>query len=372
MVTLAQMQSTDLALDGLRWQAVLTRDRRFDGAFVYAVHSTGIYCRSSCPSRRPKREHVVFFADAGAATHAGFRPCHRCHPEQKLPVDQQLELVRNVCQHIQASEDGPPTLVELGVHSGTSPAHLQRVFKRVLGVSPRQFADAYRQKRFKARLREGWGIVEAIYDAGYGSSSRLYEGVAGHLGMSPASYRRGGKGTRIAFSTVSCSLGRLMVAATVRGICAVKIGVSDSELESELGEEFSQAEVRRDDSSLAEWLGTLVDYLRGDLSNLDRPLDLPLDVRATAFQRLVWEYLRSIPYGETRTYQEVAQGLGRSSSVRAVAGACAANPVALVVPCHRVLRRDGGLGGYRWGTERKSALLCRERASIVGEGFKSA
>ena len=362
MVILAQKQSTDLELDGLRWQAVLSRDRRFEAAFVYAVHSTGIYCRSSCPSRRPKREHVVFFAGADTATHAGFRPCRRCRPEQRLPVDQQLELVRSVCQHIQASEDGPPTLVELGVLSGISPAHLQHVFKRVLGVTPRQFADAYRQKRFKARLREGWGIVEAIYDAGYGSSSRLYEGVAGHLGMSPASYRRSGKGTRIAFSTVSCPLGRLLLAATSRGVCAVKIGASDSELESQLGEEFPEAEVGRDDSSLGKWLGTLLEHLRGDQSNLNEPLDLPLDVRATAFQRLVWEHLRSIPYGETRTYQEVAQELGRPNSARAVAGACGANPVALVVPCHRVVRRDGGLGGYRWGIQRKEALLAGERS----------
>lgn len=366
MVILAEKPSTDLELDGLRWRAVLAHDRRFEAAFVYAVHSTGIYCRSSCPSRRPKREHVVFFAGADAATHAGFRPCHRCRPEQSLPVDQQLELVRTVCEHIQASEDGPPTLAELGVLSRTSPAHLHRVFKRLLGITPRQFADAYRQKRFKARLREGWDIVEAIYDAGYGSSSRLYDGVSSHLGMSPASYRQGGKGTRIAFSTVSCPLGRLMVAATKKGICAVKIADSDSELESELAKEFPEAEVGRDDSSLGKWLVTLLDYLRGDLSNSDQPLDLPLDVRATAFQRLVWEHLRSIPYGETRTYQEVAEELGRPGSARAVGRACGANPVALVVPCHRVVRRDGGLGGYRWGMQRKEALLAGEKSRRPG------
>lgn len=345
-----------------RWQAVQTRDRRFDGAFVYAVRSTGIYCRCTCPSRRPNRQQVSFFSGPGAASQAGFRACLRCCPDQGLSADRQMDLVRTACRHIQEATDGPPTLAELSVSLKVSPGHLQRVFKRQLGVTPRQFADACRQDRFKARLKSGWDITDAIFDAGYGSSSRLYEGSLDNLGMSPATYKRGGSkrgggGARIAYTTVDSPLGHLLVAATTQGVCSVKIGDDQEELENELRGEFPGAELGRDNPALGGWVAAIVGHLTGQLPNLD----LPVDVRATAFQRLVWEYLRAIPYGETRTYQQIALELGQPGAARAVGRACATNPVAVVVPCHRVVRRDGNLGGYRWGLHRKEALLAQEQ-----------
>lgn len=344
-----------------RWQAVQTRDRRFEGAFVYGVRSTGIYCRCTCPSRRPNRQQVRFFSGPGPALQAGFRACRRCLPDQSLPVDRQMDLVRAACRHIQDAEDGPPTLTELSESVKVSPGHLQRVFKRILGVTPRQFADACRQDRFKARLKAGWDITDAMYDAGYGSTSRLYEGSLDNLGMSPASYKRGGGGATIAYATVDSPLGQLLVAATQQGVCAVKIGDRQEELEEELRDEFPSAQLRRDGSALVDWATAIVGHLRGKLPSLE----LPVDVRATAFQRLVWEYLRAIPYGETRTYQQVAADLGQPGAARAVGRACATNPVAVIVPCHRVVRRDGNLGGYRWGLHRKIALLERERAETA-------
>ena len=345
-----------------RWQAVQTRDRRFDGEFVYAVRSTGIYCRCTCPSRRPNRRQVRFFSGPEPASQAGFRACRRCRPEKSLPVDQQMALVRTACRHIQEADDGPPTLTELSASLKVSPGHLQRVFKRLLGVTPRQFADACRQDRFKARLKSGWDITDAMYDAGYGSSSRLYEGSLDNLGMSPASYKRGGGGARIAYATVDSPLGQLLVAATPQGICAVKIGDHHKDLEDELRGEFPGAELHQDNPALGEWVTAIVEHLSGKLPSLD----LPVDVRATAFQRQVWEYLRTIPYGETRTYQQIATELGQPRAARAVGRACATNPVAVVVPCHRVVRRDGNLGGYRWGLHRKKALLAQERAPKDG------
>ena len=237
-------------LADLRWQAVMARDRHFEAAFVYAVSSTGIYCRTSCPSRRPKREQVTFFRGTAAATAAGFRPCRWCHPDQEMPADRQLELVRTICRHIQSSEDGPPTLAQLGALTWTSPAHLQRVFKGLLGITPRQYADACRRDRFKSRLQAGWDITEALYDAGYGSNSRLYEGSYGHLGMTPASYRKGGRGASIGYTIVASPLGRLLVAATAKGLCAVKLGGQEKDLSAELQKEFPQAELHPDDPAL--------------------------------------------------------------------------------------------------------------------------
>ena len=353
-----QAKSVPEAESEARWQAVQNRDRRFDGAFVYAVRSTGIYCRCTCPSRRPNRQHVSFFSGPEPASQAGFRACLRCHPDQSLTADRQMDLVRTACRHIQEAEDGPPSLTELSAALAVSSGHLQRVFKRQLGVSPRQFADACRQERFKARLKSGWDITDAMYDAGYGSTSRLYEGSLDHLGMSPASYKRGGGGARIAYATVESPLGQLLVAATEQGVCAVKIGDHHESLEEELKGEFPGAELRRDSPVLGEWVTAIVEHLSGQLPNLD----LPVDVWATAFQRLVWEYLRNIPYGETRTYQQIAIELGQPKAARAVGRACATNPVAVVVPCHRVVRRDGNLGGYRWGLHRKKELLAQELA----------
>ena len=347
-----------------QWRAVETRDRRYAAAFVYAVSTTGIYCRPSCPSRRPKRENVEFFSAAADAVQRGFRPCRRCRPDEALAADRQLEMVRAACRYIQEwrqeCQSGAPTLSQLGRMVGASPAHLQRVFKGLLGVTPRQFADAGRMDRFKAKLREGWDVTDAMYDAGYSSSSRLYEGAAGHLGMSPASYRRGGKGAQIAYTTVSCPLGQLMVAATEKGVCAVKLGSSPEELEADLRDQFPQARLYPDDSHLGRWIRAILQHLEGKQPRLE----LPLDIRSTAFQRLVWENLRAIPYGATRTYQQVARDLGKPGGARAVASACAANPVAVVVPCHRVVRGDGSLGGYRWGLQRKEALLKQERSRV--------
>jgi AraC family transcriptional regulator of adaptative response/methylated-DNA-[protein]-cysteine methyltransferase len=271
-------------------------------------------------------------------------------------------MVRQLCRHVQDSRDGPPTLSQLSGLVGASPGHLHRVFKRVMGITPRQYFDALRQDRLKARLKEGWDVAGAMYDAGYGSSSRLYEGSSERLGMSPASYRRGGRGASIAYTTAACPLGRLLVAATERGVCAVKLGDTDAEMESALRQEYPAAEIRPESSALGEWVGAFLRHLEGGQPGLD----LPLDILATAFQMRVWEHLRAIPYGRTNSYQQVAQALGQPSGARAVARACATNPVPLLVPCHRVVRQDGALGGYRFGVKRKAFLLDRERAAVRG------
>lgn len=348
-----------------RWRAVTGRDSRFDGAFVYAVRTTGIYCRPSCASRKPRRDNVDYFPLPESAEQAGYRACLRCRPAEAEPRDPQLEMVRRVCRYIDENaggegggEGGPPTLAQMGRHVGISPHHLQRTFKRHLGISPRQYADARRLGRLKAGLRRGEGVAPALYDAGYGSPSRVYERAPGQLGMTPATYAKGGRGARIGYSVVGCALGRLLVAATATGVCAVYLGDHDGELGEELASEYPAAEIVRDEAGLGRWTALLVNYLAG----AEPRLELPLDVRATAFQWRVWEELRRIPLGETRTYGEIAARLGKPKAQRAVGRACATNPVSVVVPCHRAVREDGGLGGYRWGLERKQALLERERA----------
>ncbi len=344
--------------DDDRWRAVEARNAAFDGAFVYAVASTGIYCRPSCPSRRPGRRRVTFFAAPEAAEHAGYRSCRRCRPRAIPARDARVEAVRRACRFIEAHDDGPPTLAALAADVGLSPYHLQRTFKRIVGVTPRQYADARRLGRLKTMLRAGDQVTGALYEAGYGSSSRLYERAPAQLGMTPATYRRGGAGARIGYAIAPCPLGRVLVAATARGISAVYLGDDEAALEAELRREYPAAEIARDDAGLGRWVAALVEHLDGR-----RPhLDLPLDVRATAFQRQVWEALQAIPYGATRSYGEIARAIGRPTAVRAVARACATNPVSVVVPCHRVVAADGGLAGYRWGTERKRALLAKERA----------
>jgi len=330
------------------WRAVAGRDAAFDGEFVFAVRSTGVYCRPSCPARRPRREQVRFFETAQAAEGAGFRACRRCRPQDRRKAES--EVVELACHLL------PCPLKTLAEELGLSPRRLSRMFQRLLGVTLRQYADTQRLGAFKARVRNGGEVTDALYHAGYGSSSRLYERAAAQLGMTPATYRRGGRGVRIAYSIVGCPLGRLLVAATERGICALSLGNSDAQLEAALGEEFPQAEIRRDEAGLGGWTGALVKHLEG----AQPALDLALDIRATAFQRRVWEELRKIPYGGTRTYSEIARAIGRPTAARAVARAGATNPVSVVIPCHRVVRGDGGLGGYRWGLERKRALLETE------------
>ena len=342
-----------------RWRIVLARDRRYDGAFVYAVQSTGIYCRPSCPSRRPRREHVTFFPVPEAAEAAGFRPCRRCQPSAASPPDPGVPLVRTVCRLIDAHPDRPASLAFLSARAGVTSHRLLRTFKRVLGISPRQYRDARRLDRFKTELRSRGRVSPALYEAGYGSSSRVYEQAHARLGMTPATYSRGAPGTRIAFTVVPCTLGRLLVATTARGICRVSLGSRAEELEAGLRTEFPAAELRRERGALAASVGALLRYLDGRAE----PLDLPLDVRATAFQHRVWETLRRIPYGATRSYAEIAHAIGKPSAARAVARACATNPAALVIPCHRVVQADGALGGYRWGIARKRALLEQERVT---------
>jgi AraC family transcriptional regulator of adaptative response/methylated-DNA-[protein]-cysteine methyltransferase len=337
------------------WRAVLTRDAHWDGRFVFGVRSTRIYCRPSCPARRPARRQVVFFPLPEAAERAGFRPCRRCRP-QEAPGNPSLELVRRVCRAIETDLEEPHTLAALGAHAGVSPGHLQRTFKRLLGVTPRQYADARRLDRLRGQLRKGQNVTHALYAAGYGSSSRLYEQAAAQLGMTPATYRRGGRDMRIGYTIVKGRLGHLLVAATQRGVCMVSLGDSAAALEAALRHEYPSAEVQRDASAFAPWLRAILHYLKGHPLRLN----LPLDVQATAFQRRVWEELRRIPYGITCSYKQIAQAIGRPKAVRAVARACATNPVSIVVPCHRVVRSDGGLGGYRWGLKRKQALLSSE------------
>lgn len=357
-----ESEKSDLEQVEQRWQAVVGRDASLDGTFFYGVRSTGIYCRPSCPSRRPNRAQVVFFEETGMAEKAGFRACLRCHPLES--GDRQVELIQQACRYIEenvARLEGAPGLSELSQQIGLSPHHLHRTFKRVTGVTPRQYAEAYRMGQLKTRLKEQESVTGALYEVGYGSSSRLYERAGERMGMTPATYRQGGPGLTIHYTIVACSLGRLLVAATEKGLCAVRLGDRDTMLLGELEKEFQAARLYPDEvGSLRDWVQLIIRYIEGQAPHLD----LPLDVQATAFQRQVWEVLRAIPYGSTRSYAEVAASLGRPSAVRAVARACATNPVALVIPCHRVVRHDGSLGGYRWGIERKQALLERER---VGE-----
>lgn len=351
------------------WRAVEARDAQADGAFVFAVTTTGIYCRPSCAARRPKRANVRFFATPAEAEAAGFRACLRCRPAFGPEADPQVERVRRACALIDAAlEDGAerlPTLEELAAKlGGGSPHHLHRTFKRVTGVTPAQYADARRLARLKRNLKQGGEVTHALYEAGYGASSRLYERAPGQLGMTPATYAKGGKGARIAWACAPSPLGLVMVAATEKGVCFLSLGEEEEPLLDELRREFPDGELRRDDAVLAQWLRRALAYLEGRTPHLE----LPLDVRATAFQRRVWEELMRIPAGETRTYTELAERLlGNPKARRAVARACATNPVSLAIPCHRVLREDGGLGGYRWGLHRKRALLEAERRRAEAE-----
>ena len=337
-----------------RWQEVLARDASRDGVFVFAVISTGVYCRPSCPSRRPRRDRVRFFSRPDEAERAGFRACLRCRPRDP---DSRMKTVESVCQFLQQHADELVTLAVLGERFRMNPFHLQRVFKSTTGVSPREYVDAIRMRSFKARLRSGRSVTDAIYEAGFGSSSRLYERSGPQLGMTPATYQRGGKGIFIRYTTLDSPVGRMLLAATDHGVCSISFGESDGGLLEGLRREFPDATLRRGEAVLRRWVRALLEHLHGE-----PPLPhLPLDVQATAFQRRVWEHLRSIPYGSTRSYAEVARAIGSVSGARAVARACANNPAAIAIPCHRVVRSTGDLGGYRWGIERKKALLALEQ-----------
>src|SRR5438093_2648387 len=360
MNAMSAVQSIEKLNDAARWKAVLGHDRGADGLFVYAVRSTGVYCRPSCPSRRPRRDRVAFFESPGDARSAGFRPCRRCRPDDSAAPDPWIEKVRRAAVYL-SNVDGHPSLTTLAARLGGSPYHLQRNFKRLVGVTPREYADACRLRKVKRQLRRGSDVTSAMFEAGYGSSSRFYERAAPKLGMSPSTYRKGGAGMSIRYTIVDSPLGRLLVAATPRGVCAVAMAAADAELERALASEYPAATIATDEGALAKWTTRILAHLAGR-----RPrLDLPLDVQATSFQWQVWKALGAIPYGETRSYADVAKAIGRPTAVRAVARACATNPVALVIPCHRVVPTGDGLGGYRWGVARKKKLLSSEARGLL-------
>lgn len=342
--------------DEQRWDAVLNRTRELEGAFVYAVRSTGIYCRVGCPSRRPRRPQVEFFPIPAAAEQAGYRACRRCHPREAIRRDPTIALVERACRLLEASPEERLTLAGLGRSLRVSGPYLQRAFARVTGVSPRAYADALRADRLRTALRAGERVSRALYSAGYGSPSRVYERRTASLGMTPATYRKGGAAMRISWTVADSPLGRVLVATTQRGLCFVSLGDSASELEARLDREFPRAFRSRDDAALASQVRAVLGRIEGRVPRTE----LPLDIRATAFQRAVWEELRRVPQGSTVSYAELARRIGRPTAVRAVARAVASNPLAVVVPCHRVVHHNGELGGYRWGVERKQKLLENE------------
>lgn len=337
------------------WQAVASRDHRYDGSFVYAVRSTGIYCRPSCPSRRPRRERVVFFGAPEAAEREGFRPCRRCDP-RGVPGAAESRFIRQACKLIEQDSGDPIRISGVARQMGVSPFRLQRMFRRIMGISPMAYAQSVRLRRFKTKLREGSDVTSALYEAGYGSSSRLYEKSNGHLGMTPATYGRGGLGMEIGYTTAPTHLGRLLVAGTAKGVSAIYVGDSEERLQAELRREYPAAKISKNSAQVSRWVQELVRHISGEQPDLD----LPLDVKATAFQRRVWQALQQIPRGSTRSYSDLARAVGLPKGQRAVARACATNPAAILIPCHRVVREDGGLGGYRWGIKRKKALLAGE------------
>jgi AraC family transcriptional regulator of adaptative response/methylated-DNA-[protein]-cysteine methyltransferase len=349
------------------WDSVAARDRAMDGVFYYAVLSTGIYCRPSCPSKRPRRENVVFFRARAAAEHAGFRACKRCKPEAAAASDPNAQLVEKVCRYIDSHPGDPPTLEALSRALAISPFHLQRTFKARTGITPHAYADSRRLNSLKAGLREGNSVTRSLYDAGYGSSSRLYERASSQLGMTPSRYRKQGAGETIQYTLATTPIGRMLLAATERGVCSIQFGDSDTKLATALGVEFLKAKIVRADRKLSAQVKILRAVLQGK-----NEASLPLDIQATAFQRRVWEELQAIPRGATKSYGKIAADIGYPKAARAVARACATNPVAIAIPCHRVVREDGAMGGYRWGVDRKQKLLAIEASKSGGNGFQDS
>jgi AraC family transcriptional regulator of adaptative response/methylated-DNA-[protein]-cysteine methyltransferase len=343
--------------DSERWRAVETRDKTADGTFVFAVRTTGVYCRPHCPSRLPLRANVEFYDLAAQAQRAGFRACKRCAPDRDRAPEPALDAVRAACRRIEASQE-PLLLEELAAHAGLSPYHFHRIFRKHVGVTPKQYAVAHRLQRYREGLASKRSVTEALFDAGFGSVTRAYETAGDGLGMTARVYRAGGPGERIAFGVASSSLGSVGVAATGRGVCAIEFTGDAGAFEAVLRRRFPNAQLREDEAGLRATLAAIV----ARIEDADESVALPLDIRGTAFQLRVWQELRRIPSGRTATYREIADAIGAPRAVRAVASACAANPVALAVPCHRVRRSDGGDGGYRWGVERKRALVQKERA----------
>ncbi|MDV2987445.1 UNVERIFIED_CONTAM: bifunctional DNA-binding transcriptional regulator/O6-methylguanine-DNA methyltransferase Ada [Methylobacteriaceae bacterium AG10] len=335
--------------------AVAARDAGFDGRFVYAVRSTGVYCRPGCPSRAARPENLSFHAGPAEAEAAGFRPCRRCRPDAAAPSERQAETITRACRLIEAAE-APPSLDALARAAGLSPFHFHRMFKAVTGVTPRAYAQAHRAARAADSLAEGRSVTESVYAAGYGAPSRFYADGAERLGMSPSAYRRGGAGERLSFATGPCALGLVLVAATERGLCAILLGDDAEALRRELTARFPRAEIAAAEAGFAATVAAVVRLVEAP----GAAFDLPLDIGGTAFQQRVWQALRRIPAGSTATYADIARAIGAPAAVRAVAMACGANALAVAIPCHRVVRSDGALSGYRWGTARKAALLARE------------
>ena len=350
-----QNQNQDQSGDDARWAAVLRRDPAADGRFYYSVRSTGVYCRPSCPSRGAKRANVAFHASSQEAEAAGFRPCLRCAPHLPPLAERQREAVARACRLIGES-DQAPDLDTLARAAGMSRFHFHRVFKAHTGITPRAYAAAQRGARVRRQLEQGASVTDALYGAGFGSSGRFYAAAGEVLGMLPADYRAGGRGETIRFAVGACSLGAILVAATERGICAILMGETPGPLVDDLQTRFPRAELRGADEGFERTVAQVIGLVEAPRIGLD----LPLDVRGTAFQQRVWQALRAIPAGRTLTYAELAERVGLPGGARAVAGACAANPVAVAIPCHRVVRTGGALSGYRWGVERKRALLERE------------
>jgi AraC family transcriptional regulator of adaptative response/methylated-DNA-[protein]-cysteine methyltransferase len=338
-----------------RWPAVLGRDAASDGAFFYSVRTTGVYCRPSCAARAPRPENVAFHASRADAERAGFRPCKRCKPDQPPRAERQAAQVAALCRLLD-SADEVPTLGELAEHIGQSAFHTHRMFKAVTGITPRAYAAARRAERVRGELRTAPSVTDAIYGAGYGSSGRFYEESTARLGMTPGRFRAGGAGVTIHVAVAACSLGAVLVAATDRGVCAILLGDDEGELAADLARRFPRA--RREPGGRE--LALLVSQVVAQVESPGLGAGLPLDIQGTAFQQRVWAALSAIPAGETRSYREVAAAIGAPSAVRAVAAACAANPLAVAIPCHRVVREGGDLAGYRWGVARKRALLDRE------------
>ncbi len=339
-----------------RWHAVQQRSVKADGEFVFAVATTGIYCRPSCPARHPKRENVEFFGAPAEAEAAGYRPCKRCAPDRRSLHERHLQAINEACRLIEDS-DPAPGLKELSEALGLSPSHFHRLFKRTLGITPKEYAMTCRDRRLQSHLVTSPGVTHAIYEAGYGSSSRVYEKSYKTLGMTPSEFRSGAAGLEIDFAIAESALGWLLVAATSRGVCLIEFGDDQNRLRRRLRERFPHAELRADRGRLNAAVGAVAEYIEAP----ERGLDLPLDIQGTAFQRRVWRALQEIPLGQTATYSEIAEKLGQPTASRAVAGACASNKLAVAIPCHRVVRKNGNLGGYRWGLRRKSELLAAEQ-----------
>lgn len=338
-----------------RWDAVVRRDAAHDGAFYYSVSTTGVFCRPSCAARRPRREHVAFHDTIAAARAAGFRPCRRCAPGQPSLRERRARVVEGLCRWIEDA-DAPPSVDALAERAGWSPSHTHRVFKSITGVTPKAYIDGVRAGRVRAALQRGERVTDAIYTAGYGSPSRFYDQAEGVLGMSPSAFRAGGARERVRFAIDRCTLGVLLVAATDRGVCAVSLGDEPAPLVEALRARFPRAERVARDAAFSELVAAVVALVDDPAAGAS----VPLDIRGTAFQLRVWGALRAIPPGETVSYQQLAEAIGAPTASRAVARACGANPVAVAIPCHRVVRKDGALSGYRWGAARKRALLSRE------------